>query len=230
MTRTTAPIAAIPLALGLLASPGPAGAELRQTGNVLAELGVSANGVTDDDFASGTHGIELDPLVGLSVAVMGRPLRYLSVGVTAHYGFLYARSESYEEEGAGFLGLLLGVRGHLPLRWVEPWLGLGFGYALAHFYGAGSWPLVGEGRGHVSLHGLGIGLDAGVGFHVADQLLIGPFFRMIFGVWPTGCYDYELENRFAAVEDEGCDSVEDLFGDRDLPHLWSAGIALTTTF
>jgi hypothetical protein len=96
---------------------------------------------------------------------------------------------------------------------------------MTHTWGSGPWPETGEGNGQVWLHGLGIGLAAGFGIYVTETLVIGPFFRMVFGVWPTGCWHHQNDAP-GATGDEGCDSVDDLYGDADLPHLWSLGIAL----
>jgi hypothetical protein len=228
-TRGTATALAGLLALiGLLAVPRVAAAELRQTSGIVAELGVSVHGLTETGYAE-SHGVELDPLIGLSMAVLGRPYPWFSAGVILHYGFLYAQSDAYEEEGSGFFSFLVGVRGHVPFWILEPWLGFGMGYALAHTYGSGDWP-VGEARGHVSLHGIGFGLDGGIGVYVTDNLHIGPFFRLIFGIYPTACRDYDLETAIGGIEDEGCDAAEDVYGDTDLPHSWSVGVALANTF
>ena len=196
------------------------------------ELGLGVNGVTSDDYVDDAFGIDLDPLVGLSVAGLYRPMRYLSAGLLVHYGFLYASSDRFEGERSGLLAVAAEARGHYPLGRFEPWAAFGLGFGLAHTNGEGDWGWLGEARGSMMLLGAVVEIAAGVSIYVTDDFALGPFFRMIFGIWPTACYDLEGTVLGSRLHRDECDEVRDIYSDEpdDLPHLWIVGISLTNTF
>ena len=70
---------------------------------------------------------------------------------------------------------------------------------------------------------------------VTTRLSLGPLFRMIFGVWPTGCYrvDIEMPAPLEDIHREDCDDINDIYNagaPEDLPHLWSVGIVMSYIF
>jgi hypothetical protein len=216
--------------------PSPAWAELPRpfglTTGFMLEGGFGGNGITSDDYIDNSSATDIDigPLVGLFLSGAYRPIDWVSVGLLAHYGFLAADFEDVDDDVAGFFGLLVEVRGRLPMSRVDPWVGFGFGYAMtfSHGWGDVNVPILGdvEYDGKVVLHGVGLGIGVGVDIFITRQFALAPFFRMIFGVYPGGCAEYTLGDS----HDEVCDDLEDLYNDNepdDLPHLWIVGLAAT---
>ena len=211
-----------------LLQTGVAAADAPREGFVL-EFGFGVNGLTDDDYVDEDgHGIDLDPLVGLHFAVLYRIFQYMSVGMMVHYGFIYPDGDNLDHEYSGFLGIIPEVRGHYAFGRFEPWLGFGVGYATAHTFADGEWRVnfgpwswAVEAEGTVQLHGVGFALGTGVNIWLSDHWSLSPFFRMIFGAWPTACYYYEWGDE----ERDDCDDIDDVYLNEpdDLPHLWIVG-------
>lgn len=190
----------------------------------------SGNGLTNDDYIDppGFNDIDIDPLVGLSANIGYRLLDWVSIGLLIHYGFLAADYGDVDQDTAGFLGVLLEVQGHLPMSRFDPWIGFGFGYAMTFSHLWGDYYNV-DYNYRISLHGIGIGVSAGLNIFITQQLAIGPFFRFIFGVYPTACYDIDIE--IPDVHDEDCDDLDDIYNDLDdKPHLWTVGLNLSYVF
>lgn len=235
-----------PLALFVLLAllwPARAGAELPRaygvTTGVSIEAAFGGNGITDDDYVANYPWInaDIDPLVGLAVAGYYRFIDWVSVGLVVHYGFLGTDFENVDHSSSGFLGILAEVRGHLPVSRVDPWVGFGIGYAMTFAAAEGDVdiPFLGDVDydGRLVLHGVGIGLSAGVNVSITERFAIGPYFRLIFGAYPTGCYEADVGSQHT----DECDDVEDLYHDTlntndpaDLPHLWVVGVDVSYTF
>jgi len=193
------------------------------------ELGLGANGVTDDDYVQGS-GFDLDPLVGLHVAGLYRFLPFLSAGVVLHYGFIYPDTD-YDESFSGFAAMVGAIRGHYAFGRFEPWGELGMGYASAHSWARGEWNVLwwsGDAEGSMSLHGVGFDLAFGVNIYLTDSFSLSPFFRMILAAWPTACYWIEA----GADDDDRCDEPDEIYGNEpdDYPHLWVVGVSAANTF
>lgn len=236
----------VPLALFVplaILWPARAGAELPRAYGVTTGTSIEAafggNGLTDDDYVEDYPWInaDVDPLVGLSVAGYYRFIDWVSVGLVVHYAFLHADFEDVDHSAAGFLGILAEVRGHLPVSRIDPWVGFGIGYAMTFSSAKGDVdiPFLGdvEYNGRLMLHGVGIGLSAGMNIFITERFALGPYFRLIFGAYPTGCYQAEVGDD----ETDECDDVEDLYEDTlntndpdDLPHLWVVGVDVNYTF
>jgi hypothetical protein len=219
----------------LLCRGRAAAAEARGRGFAL-ELGFGANGVTDDDYIDGApFDVDLDPLVGLSVAGMYRIIPYVSVGLVVQYAFIYASADNLDDEYSDFLGIIPEVRGHYAFGRFEPWLGFGIGYAMTHTQLRAEEGGL-DGSGALFLHGAGFALSTGVHIWLTDSFSLSPFVRMIFGAWPTACYttdgDVAAWMSFFGQDDEDCDDVEDIYADEpeDFPHLWSVGVLAANAF
>jgi hypothetical protein len=230
----------VPLAL---LWPARAGAELPRaygaTTGTSIEAAFGGNGITDDDYVESYPWInaDLDPLVGLSVAGYYRFIDWVSVGLVVHYAFLGTDFDNVDHSASGFLGILAEVRGHLPVSRIDPWVGFGIGYAMTFSSAEGDVdiPFIGsvDYDGRLMLHGVGIGLSAGMNIFVTERLALGPYFRLIFGAYPTACYQADVENDHT----DECDDVEGLYEDtlnasepHDMPHLWVVGIDVNYTF
>jgi hypothetical protein len=196
------------------------------------ELGIAANGVTDDDYINeDNNGIDLDPLVGIHLAGLYRFLPFLSAGLLIHYGFIFPDGDDFDAQYSDFLGVIAAVRGHYAWGRFEPWVEFGIGYAMAHTWAEGEWTWAfwtGEADGFVALHGVGFDLSLGVHIYLLDNLSVSPFFRMILAAWPTACY--ELDYYVSGVggdERDDCDDPDDVYENEpdDYPHLWIVGIA-----
>ena len=227
------------LAALLGCAPGIAKAELPrpygETTGFMFEGSFSVNGVTTDDYVDDitVNDIDRGALVGLGLAGAYRPIDYVSVGLLAHFGFLNPDVEGADEEQAGFLGLLAEVRGFLPMDRFEPWLGLGFGYAMTYGVAEGEYtiPFLGDidYQYRLTLHGVGMSVGTGLNIYITERLAVGAFFRMILGGWISGCWETTIEGDH---EDE-CDDLEDLYNvdDRDdlpdMPHLWIVGATVS---
>jgi hypothetical protein len=242
----TAVAVLVPLAL---LWPAAAGAELPRpygaTTGMYIEGAFGGNGITDDDYVDDLIAIDsdVDPLVGLAVAGYYRFIDWVSLGLVIHYAFLKPNVEIWtddaDHESSGFLGILAEVRGHLPVSRVDPWIGLGLGYAMTFSAAEGDASIFGDYEGHIILHGVGIGLSAGVNIFITEQLALGPYFRLIFGGWVSGCYEHTTDGPGPGGEDhvDECDDIEHLYEDDllvdnpdDLPHLWVVGLDVNYTF
>lgn len=195
------------------------------------EGGFGGNGTTSDDYADDYTPVDIDirPLVGLFMAGYYRIIDYVSLGLLIHYGFLAADFNNADDDTSGFFSALFEVRGHLPIGRFDPWIGFGFGYAMTFAHGWGDFFGVDyDLRG--SLHGVGLGVSLGLNIFITRQFALGPFFRMIFGIYPTACFTNASD---PDDPDRDCDTVEDMYLDNepdDYPHLWIVGLSATYMF
>jgi hypothetical protein len=202
----------------------------QRTGYVL-EGSFGVNGVTDDDYVEDHplfvgSDVAIGPIVGLGVGFYYRPLPFLSAGGFMHYGFLNPKAVGYNDEVGGFFAMLAEVRGHYPIKRFDPWVGFGLGYAVT-FSAADYWADTYGGDASLTLHGVGITLGTGVQIFLTERIAINPFFRMIFGGWPTACIVNDGPG--STLDRDECDDVDDIYNDADRvddwPHLWLVGVA-----
>jgi hypothetical protein len=211
-------VVALSAALAVTGWPGRAWGEGR-TAWLVVEGGLAVNGVTDHGHLDAID-VRVEPLVGLSAAALVRPLPYLSAGLLLHYGLLYPHSEDVTPGAAGFFLLAAGARAHYAFGRFEPWIGAGIGYASTHASATGSRA---ADSGTLTLHAMALDLSAGLHVAVTDRITIGPYLRFVFGLWATGCQDFESWP--FEVGEEECENIESLYGHElpRLPHLWVAG-------
>lgn len=209
--------------LSLLALPQEASADPPSNGFTL-EFGFGGNLLTDDSYVAIEDGIhaELKPMVGMHLGFLGRINRFVSLGFLAHYGFAYAQSPYLRHEFADMLAALIEIRVHIGIGIVEPWFGVGVGYAMTHFLGETSGVRKID-RG-MMLHGTGIDVAFGLNIFVNRHLAVGPFFRAVFGIWPAVCERTDT--------DRECERVREHYGERfdDLPHMITFGFFASNTF
>ncbi len=240
--RPVAVVLIIGVASASLLLSGEARAELPrpfgETEGLVLELGFGGNGLTDDDYVDDIIDADVDPLLGFHLAGYYRFMPYLSVGLLAHLGFLNPHSD-LDDELSGFFGLLIEAKGHLPLARFDPWVGFGIGYATAFSAGEGELDLgiLGEVdyEGDLALHGVAFSLALGLNIFVTRNLALAPFFRIIFGAYPGGCYEYTAGSGAGRQHEDECDDLEELYGvddEDDLPdrpHLWVVGANVSYT-
>jgi len=211
------------LAVTLVWAPGARAEPVERGFSIEGHVGL--NNLTEDDYVDSSRGLplglDIDPLIGLGVTGLARVHRHVSAGISVGYGFLFAHDKDLEDERAGFLSILAVARGHYALDRFEPWVELGMGYAMTHaradLRGA-------NGDFSVMLHGVAVEMATGISIFLTDRLYVSPFFKIVFGIWPGGCYDVSA----GPFEGDECGDTEDLFDDRepDLPHLWTMGATL----
>lgn len=196
----------------------------------IVELGLAANGATNTTHESYGYllGSEYaaQPLLGLSLAVLRRPIRYLSVGLLMYYGFFLPDVPKEFDAYDGVFGVLAELRGHVPIGIFDPWVGVSFGYLLAHS-SLSVESLGTEQEVRNEAHGMGIGVGLGLNFFVTDTFSLGPFFRMLFGVWSKGCTT--SSGTFGDGE-RHCSDVEDPVDPDVTPHYWTVGLSFTSNF
>ena len=124
------------------------------------------------------------PLPGIGIGVYVRPIPYFAAGLELHHQWMSAedgRSDRFSE-GATDVIANLALRGILPLGIVEPWIGVGLGYAWWRY----AWEKDKKVES-LSIDGTNFAFSLGVDVNVAPHWSVGGMFRYALPSWGTRC-------------------------------------------
>lgn len=179
---------------------------------VTGTLGFGDCGGYDCDFEEANTG----PLFGFGAGFYVRPIPFFAAGVDMHFNLMGAedRRDGRQDEIANYWLFNVAARGIIPLGRVEPWGGVGFGFAGWNYFYSEDWDR------HRGLRGLDFAFSAGVDIALTDQFWLGGMFRFAIPSWNDRC-DLERDGRWDCRD---VDSL-DLDDQHRLPDgLWYVGV------
>jgi hypothetical protein len=158
------------------------------------------------------------PLFGFGAGFYVRPIAFFAAGIDSHFNLIAAddRDDNRIDEIGHYWLFNLAARGIIPLGRVEPWGGVGFGFAGWNYY----WTRP-DGRDEArGLSGVDFAFSFGADVALTDQFWLGGMFRFAIPFWNDSC----------RLHDDGrddCRSVDQLDVDDQhrLPDgLWYFGV------
>ena len=174
-----------PAALAIVLSAGPARAQQQTRRPDRLFFATATLGIGDcDDVDCGPLEANTGPLPGIGAGIYVRPIPYFAAGVDLHFNWMTADDpdRDREHEGSRYYLLNFALRGIIPLGDVEPWGGVGFGFAgWGYSYDR---PDRDDDR---TLTGVDLAMSMGVDVSVADRWWIGGMFRLAFPLWDERC-------------------------------------------
>lgn len=174
-----------------------------------------------DGTLCGPNEADTGPSFGTGGGVYVRPIPYFAAGFDLHWQLMGADDRDFDRTGeiANYFLLNLALRGIIPIEGrVEPWGGIGFGYAHWGY----DWD---EDRDSEDLtfNGINFALSTGADVRLVDRWWLGGMVRFAFPDWGERCRDRIRPDR---VEEE-CRDVDTLDADEraELPDfLWYLGV------
>jgi len=223
----TSTIAALLVSAAALAWASPASAQRRPSSEGSLFLLSFALGVGDcDDWLCGPGEKDTGPHLGFGVQAHVRPVPFFAIGGDFHYQIMSADAVDLpQDESADYMLANLSLRGYIPTQSiVEPWIGLGFGWAHWGYSAVDG----GKERAH-TLSGTDLAISAGVDVQVADHVAVGGMFRLAFPYWQERCKD-KIEVDRVTEECRDVDTLEPLEQDQMPDMLWFLGAHLRLDF
>jgi len=187
-------------------------------------FGTLALGIGDcNDVLCGPAEANTGPFFGVGAGIYIRPLPWLAAGFDLHLNAILADDIDRDraDEGASYALANIAVRGIVPLNApVEPWAGLGFGYANFSY----DWHKPKDDKSEdLSVTGSNLALAFGADVSVADRFWIGGALRFAFPFWTERCKE-KIEPGKTDLECRDVDTL-DVEDQEELPTmLWFAGV------
>lgn len=224
LTRISCAVALVTAACSLLLVAQGASAQARaaaRPGLFFANATLGVGDCTGRLCERGNDRADTAPLPGLGVGVFVRPIPYFAAGFELHHQWMSAEDGHADRfaESARDLVANIAVRGILPLGAVEPWLGVGFGYAWWGY----SWEKDKKDES-VTVDGTNLAFSLGVDVTVAPHWAVGGMLRFALPSWGTRCSEsFDITNGRLRRTCEDVDALD--AADRDeLPtSLWYFG-------
>lgn len=168
------------------------------------------------------------PLPGLGIGVFFRPIPYFAAGFELHHQWMSAEDGHADRfnESARDLVANLALRGILPLGAVEPWIGVGLGYAWWGY----AWEKDKKDES-VSVDGIDLAFSLGVDVAVAPHWAVGGMFRFALPSWGTRCRDsFDIRDGRLKTTCEDVDALDAPARDELPDSLWYLGATVRFDF
>jgi hypothetical protein len=160
------------------------------------------------------------PSLGMGAGFFIRPIPYFAGGAELHYNLMSADDEDRNREGevGRYFLANMAVRGIVPVGIVEPWAGIGLGYAWFGY----AWDKDKKSE-DLTVDGINLALSLGTDVRLGDRWTIGGMFRFAFPSWSERCKE-KIEPDGTKLECQDTDSL-DVAEREELPdRLWYLGV------
>lgn len=158
---------------------------------VMLQVGLGVSDCTDNWCLSWSHG-EIGPLLGVPVVAMFRINQHVAAGV--HGAFLFGNGKEDSLDLAWHIAVGAEVRGYLPYKIIDPWMGLTLGFARSMVMGE---------NGNSTFNGWQNGFMLGFGFgadiYVLPKVAVGASFYLYKPWYDEYCLRDEESNSTECV-------------------------------